>query len=145
MKLFIKFFLPALIITSFISSAKAQDNDYIITLKGDTIKGQLSGKRFKAKGWDKAKRISLDSVKETYVAEDDILKRAVHNAFDGERVFMTVYENGKISLYEHNEIGPSVGATYMMALKAFTPSVGAVSTPYWYVAKGADTLQRLKK
>lgn len=143
MKPFIKLFLPALIIIFFISSARAQDNDYIITTKGDTIKGQLNGRRFKAKGYDKAKRISLDSIRETYVAEDDILKRAVYNPNSAERIFMTVLESGKINLYVHNEIGPTAGAAYMIPSKIFMPTVGAVSSPHWYVAKGLDTLQEL--
>lgn len=143
MKLIAKLTLPALIIIACISSAKAQDSDYIITTKGDTIKGQLNGRRFKAKGWDKAKRISLDSILETYVAEDDILKRAVYNPNGTERIFMTVLENGKINLYVHNEIEPVVGAAYMIPLKVLTPTVGAISSPHWYVAKGMNTMEEL--
>jgi hypothetical protein len=143
MKPLIKLFLPALIFIVYISPATAQGNDYIITDKGDTIKGQLTGRRFKANGWEKAKKINLDSIKETYIAEDDILKRAIYNPINTKRVFMTVLENGKINLYVHNEVGPTAGVTYFTSMRALTPTIGAVSTPHWYVAKGIDTLESL--
>lgn len=114
----------------------AQSQDYVITNKGDTLKGQFTGKRFKANGWDKAKRLHLYDYKEIFHADDSTFMQAVVISGTGEPEFMRVIEKGKINLY--------MGATNNMYMVP-GPYGGWAggSTEHLFVSKGTDTVKEL--
>jgi hypothetical protein len=126
-------------------TARAQNNDRVITVTGDTIACQInlpvfSAPKYRTSKNEKAKKIKTDSVKEYYTADKSTWYRRVF--YDPKVLwvrnkvcFMTVVESGKINLYE---------------LITSTTSYGANGTMYsssntgWYVSKGTDTAILIK-
>jgi hypothetical protein len=105
--------------------------DYIVNTKNDTLKGEFIGSKFKAIGWDKARRIDFSNIKAIYTAKDDNLKRAVFKSKDADPEFMMILEKGKINLYEEH-------------INELVMNGGMVEITQWYVAKGTDTVTLLK-
>ena len=116
-------------------SLKAQ-NDYVITLKNDTLKGVISdqifgGHRFKSNESTKAVKINVKEYKEFYIASDQRNYCAVllPNGFNP--LFINRVEKGRIELYEL--ITTTYGAYGMNS-----------SVTSWYVSKDKSPLVMLK-
>ena len=119
-------------------SLQAQNWDYVIKINNDTLKGQFIGKKFKAIGWDKAKRLYLNEYRETYNASDNAVSRAVVISRNNEPVFLPVIEKGKINLYRkivYNMAYITPGANGMWT--------GGGASAEFYVSKGTDSVSRL--
>jgi hypothetical protein len=121
----------------FTFNLKAQNRDYIITVKGDTINCKIIGEKYKAEGMDNPKHISFYEIKEYYIAKDNILNRAVYLPEHRLPQFMTVLESGKINLYEHTK------EYYHMNSFAGGMSYSTYITE-WYIAKETDTVAIIK-
>jgi hypothetical protein len=118
-------------------TARAQNNDRVITITGDTIACQINVPVFGAPKYrtsenEKAKKIKTDSVKEYYTADKSIwLKRVFYNPkvlrSRNKVCFMTVVESGKINLYE------------------LITDYNNVTITGWYASKGTDTAILIKE
>ena len=135
--MFTKKIAPLLSVTLLVTlSLKAQKQDYVITLHGDTINCKfISDLKYKVGGVDKPKRVNFYEIKEYYIAKDNTLCRAVYRPGDRLPYFMTVVERGKIDLYEEN---------YEYVLTRTSGITNNYSTSTWYIAKGTDTVKVLK-
>ncbi|WP_183562696.1 hypothetical protein [Mucilaginibacter sp. SP1R1] len=116
-------------------NARAQDQDYVITLKGDTIHCKVSKSIFgafsyKAPGMDDSKRIKIDDIKEFDIAKKKTLYTLVHRDDKNKPEFMEVVEKGNISLYQ---------VTYYSYSQ-----YGSTTTTNWFVGKRSDTVSLLK-
>lgn len=128
-------------ITLFAFTAKAQQEDYVITTKGDSIKCKvitpfIGSAKYKVEGTAGSKKIKIDEIKEYSITRNNQTFRSVviKNAgafFPKKPVFMTVIEKGKINLYEM--IYTTTGANGV-----------STSTKVWYVGKNTDTVSELK-
>jgi hypothetical protein len=118
-----------------LNEAEAQNRDYVITINGDTLKGQFIGKKFKADGWAKARELDLAGYKETYQAAKHDLERAVFFPEDSTISFLPVIINGKISLYQSTGYGVGVGLSIMMGV-GMRGGIGITKTMLYYAAKG---------
>jgi len=127
-------------------TARAQNNDRVITVSGDTIACRISfpflggAAKYRTSKDEKAIKITTDNVKGYYVAGQSTWYRRVFwdpkTLFSKSRLyFMTVVESGKINLYElimtTNTFGAN-GAMYTNSGKG------------WYVSKGTDTVTLIK-
>ncbi|MDO3626179.1 hypothetical protein [Mucilaginibacter sp. BT774] len=106
-------------------------NDYIISLKNDTIKCHLgsrfSGKlTYKVDGAHRAKPFDADSVNGFYRSEDSsfFVPRRLPGA--DKLTFLRLLERGKINLYEKN-----------------ASNANSISF-FWYVSKNNDSLKFIK-
>jgi len=140
MKVFLKkTLLGGILVLFFQLSALAQD--YVITIKGDTLHCRISiplmGKlRYKSEGMTSAEKIKPDEILEYYIARKDLLERSVsiNNNKNMSPVFMTVVEKGKISLYQ-------LIVTTTFYNNGMTSSS---STTTWYIGKGSGDVDELK-
>ncbi|MGZ3872091.1 MAG: hypothetical protein ACXVJD_04200 [Mucilaginibacter sp.] len=111
---------------------KAQDQDYVIPVYGDTIKCTINQPfmsdhgRYQAAGMKSSKKIRIEEIKEYYVAKNKKLYRAVFKSRTNV-VYMEVLENGPISLYDEffNRTSSVNGVMY------------SNSSDIWYVGKGS--------
>jgi hypothetical protein len=119
----------------FTLNANAQTEDYVITTKGDTLKCSISFPLIGASKYTLAgggaKKFDRDEIKEYYITRKDLRKRAVFKEDKTKAEYMTVIENGPISLYEviythYNQFG------------------GSYSTTDWYVSKNSERVTGLK-
>jgi len=116
-------------------SAKLFAQDYLITANGDTIKCRISisitGKaKYQTKETAKPQKITVEDVKEFFLADDSTTFRAVY--LNAEKVFMKMLEKGKIDIYESIYYNTS----YMNG--------NGISTVSTYILKTTDTVQDLK-
>jgi hypothetical protein len=116
-------------------NARAQEPDYVITLKGDTIRCKVSRSIFGAFSYrvtvvDDSKRIKTNEIKEFNMAKKKTLYTLVHRDDKNKPEFMEVVEKGKISLYQ---------VTYYSYSQ-----YGSTTTTNWFVGKGSDTVSILK-
>jgi hypothetical protein len=132
---FKKILVAAITLLCGIVSAYAQTDDYVITTKGDTLKCGISlplmgASKYTVPGSD-AQKLERDEIKEYYIKRKDLRKRVVFMGDAKKADYMTVVENGAISLYEivYTSYG-QYGATS--------------STTDWYVGKGTDRVSALK-
>ena len=101
MKAFLTFASGLIILSLFAISAKAQNKDYVVTTKGDTIpcrvKHSLLGASTKYRTADTGdwKKINIDSIKAYSMSAKGILYRKVSVPND-DNTFMRVVEDGKI-------------------------------------------------
>jgi len=114
--------------------AFAQKKDYVITLKGDTIQCSISkpligAPRYKVNGGENI-AIHPDSISEYYRANKKLRCRAVYNGDTTKPEFMTVVENGTVSLYE--------------VVNTYYNGTVTTSTKNWYVGKGSNRVSELK-
>ncbi|HEX3384475.1 MAG TPA: hypothetical protein VHS53_04775 [Mucilaginibacter sp.] len=109
--------------------------NYVLTVKGDTIKCEfkrpLLGKiRYVPVGSDKAVKITTEGIKEYYTAKDTTLVVAAVLPGDTDPEFINLLERGRINMYE------KVVITYSR--------YGSNTSYYWYVNKDNDPLKELK-
>lgn len=121
----------------FTSNLKAQNRDYLITIKGDTLNCKINGEKYKADGMDKPKRISFYEIKEYYIAKDNLLCRAVYLPEHRLPQFMTVLESGKINLYQQTN-------EYYQMNSVQGGMSYSTSITDWYIAKETDTVTIVK-
>jgi hypothetical protein len=144
--------LKLLLLTSIcllLSTAKifAQDgdttkkfNDYVITLKNDTVKCHI-GRRFlgkltyKVDGVRGAKPFDADSVKGFYRSEDSSFFVSKRLPETGHLFFVRPLEQGKINLYERRSGGTSLHDGNIE---------GNGTSFFWYVSKNNDSLKFIK-
>lgn len=106
-------------------------NDYIISLKNDTIKCHI-GSRFlgkltyKVDGARRAKPFDADSVNGFYRSEDSSLFVPRRLPGADKLIFLRLVEGGKIKLYEH-KVSDTKSTSF-----------------FWYVSKNNDSLQFIK-
>lgn len=123
----------ALLVAS-VMSARAQKGDYVIPTKGDTIWCHISNPligamNYKVEGSEPVK-ISPEHISEYYRAGKKWLCRAVYQERKTKPVFMTVAENGPISLYE--VVHTSYNGTSVSSVKN------------WFVGKKSNHVSLLK-
>lgn len=134
MKLLLTSILVFSILMLFTISVNAQTEDYVITPKGDTLKCSISFPLIGASKYTipgaKSKKMDRDEIKEYYITRKDLRKRVVFMGHKSKADFMTVIENGKISLYEivYNHYS----------------QYSNQSTTEWYVGKSSDRVLALK-
>ncbi|MGZ4001238.1 MAG: hypothetical protein ACXVIY_11440 [Mucilaginibacter sp.] len=109
--------------------------NYVLTIKGDTIKCNFKkpfmGKlRYVPLESDKAIKITTDDIKEYYDAKDSVMVVAAVLPGETSPKFLDLLERGKINMYERIVITNS--------------QYGSTTTYYWYVNKGNDLLKELK-
>ena len=109
--------------------------NYVLTIKGDTIKCNFKkpfmGKlRYVPLESDKAIKITTDDIKEYYNAKDSVMVVAAVLPNETSPKFLDLLERGKINMYERIVITSS--------------QYGSTTTYYWYVNKGIDLLKELK-
>jgi hypothetical protein len=121
-----------------LSKIYAQRQDYVITSRGDTLKGHFIGKKFKAYSWDNAKRLDPSDYRETYQVQDNILIRSVFLPGAEEPVFISVLENGKIDLYQ-----VTYSNSYMVSGPNGMWAAGGGSGMRLYAAKRIDSVKEL--
>lgn len=114
----------------FIFKAKAQTDDYVITVKGDTLKCSISfpligPSKYKVPGGE-SEKLDHAKIKEYYITRKDLLKRVVFMGDKTKSDFLEVVENGSISLYK------------------IVYNNGKTSTVEWYVGKASDRVSALK-
>ena len=125
------FFISAIVVSN---SAIAQ-NDYVITVKGDSVSCKVSipvfgGVKYKSGTMNTSEKIKPDEIKEYYIARKTTLWRSVFIDSASEPVFMTVVEKGKINLFE--------------LVTSIYNGRTTTSTVTWYVSKGSDYVSDLK-
>jgi hypothetical protein len=128
----IKTFIFAISMLSAIS-LKAQD--YVITVKGDSIpckvnKPLLGAYKYKGDGMSESVKIKPEVIKEFYFSKRKELYRSVFRDSTSDPVFMTVVEKGPISLYQF------IYSNYN--------GVTTTTTTVWYVGKNSDNVLELK-
>lgn len=115
-----------------LTKINAQERDYLITNKGDTIFRKISLPFLGSPSYKETDssretiKIKPDSVKEYFVARKNLLQRSVHKPDNDKPMFFHVIEKGKIYLYE---------VVY---------NNNRTSTTLWYVSKGDDIVQEIK-
>ena len=122
-----------------VSALKGQKIDYVITNDGDTLKGQFTGKKFKADNRVKAQSVDVMDYKETYNAKDNVMRRAVITPGAHQPAFLEVVENGKIDLYK--KIAYGISATFVIHGGV---TYGATQEVNYYAAKENDSLKELE-
>lgn len=122
--------------------AKAQKRDYVITANKDSVYCTISRSFFTGNSSykvndGKSVRIKPDEIKEFYSGDKDVKQRSVVKAGKKKHEFMTVLEDGKISLYQEITSNPGgMGANGVV--------YGGTSSTQWYIAKGNDTVTEVK-
>ncbi|NHA03900.1 hypothetical protein G7092_08840 [Mucilaginibacter sp. HC2] len=121
----------------FTLGVKAQNQDYIITTKGDSIPCTIKiplitcgDGNYKTSANGPSVKIKPDEVKEYYISKKNSLYRSVIKEGKTKPEFLLVLETGKISLYEETT-DVYVNNTVTKVTK-------------WYVTKGSDIAQPLK-
>lgn len=130
-------FAVALLLSVTTYTVKAQSkSDYIITLKGDTIKCKVksiflgSGIRFKSDKMEDYKEVDATMIKQYYRSKNAYPYRAIIPFYRKKPEFMTVIEEGKINLYQH-------------IVQSYANGHSMINI-YWYVQKGTDTVRQIK-
>jgi len=117
-------------------TVKAQ-GDYVVTVGGDSIACKLSMPLFGALKYQSAtmsvpKKITPDEIREYYSSDDQQLYRAVYPTHYLKPTYLSVIENGRISLYEAtNRI---YNSTNMIT----------TTTTTWYIGKGTAYVKDVK-
>ncbi|WP_183562694.1 nucleotidyltransferase [Mucilaginibacter sp. SP1R1] len=121
----------------FTLSVKAQNQDYVITTKGDSIPCTIKiplitcgDGNYKTTPNSHAIKIKPEDIKAYYISKKQTLYRAVIKEGKTKPDFLTVLETGKISLYEE------VTEVYV--------NNSTTNVTKWFVAKGSDTVKQLK-
>jgi len=117
----------------------AQSQDFVVTIKGDTIPCQLSltptgNIKYKTDNSADLDKLQQCCIVDYYIAKKKTLKRFVfvnYNENDWRPELVNVIENGKITLYESVDVTP----TYNGA-----PTLSTV----WYAGKGTDSARTVK-
>jgi hypothetical protein len=127
---------------TFTLGAKAQKRDYVITANKDSVYCTISRSFFTGNSSykvndGKSVRIKPDDIKEFYLGDEDVKQRSVVRQGKKKHEFMTVLEDGKISLYQ--EITSSPGGVRPNGMM-----FGGTSSTQWYIAKVTDTVTEVK-
>ena len=122
--------LTFLFICAFVNLAVAQVG-YIITQKGDTIKGELNigtfgGGKFKPINKPDFVSVKIDTLKEYQLSDSSVYVLRVIPGSGAKPQILQGIEHGRINLYQYE-----------------TPA-GATSIIAWYASKGTDSLIKLK-
>lgn len=125
------------------AGAAAQERywDYVITVKGDSIrcnitKPLIGALKYRSAQMSKAEKIEIAEIKEFSSAANEVHQRAVFKDSSSKPVYMNVLEKGKISLY-----------SLVITTSSYSGSKGvttSTSTDNWYVAKGSDYVKGFK-
>ncbi len=115
--------------------AQQEYPDYVITIGGDSIRCEIivplfGSVKYQSASMTKAEKIKPDAIKEYYIADENILHRAVFKDSTSKPMFMTVIEKGKLSLYE-------------MVYNNYS-KYGNTTTTEWYIGKGSDYVKDFK-
>jgi hypothetical protein len=128
----------------FALATRAQNRDYVITVKGDTLQCVITMPLFMQNGkyqtanMPKPHQIVMGEIKEYYIAKKDILYRKVYKrpGKRGSAAYMIVLENGKINLYEE------ISQTYNSNPASSVPT--GSSSEENYISKNSDTVKVLR-
>lgn len=128
-----KLLLSIIMFTVLTVNVKAQD--YVITVKGDSIPCSIStpliGRvKYKVDSMGESKKIKPDEIREYYIARKNDRERAVYKDSTSRPWFMTVIEKGRISLYQ--------------LITTYYHNGMTTSNTEWYVGKGSDYVSDLK-
>ena len=137
MNILIKKILLAIPAVVFFLNANAQ-GDFVITVSGDSILCKITsfsnGKgKYLSDDMIKPEKISVEKIREVYVAKQNIFYRAVYINFDKKPTYLTVLEKGKISLYQK---------IVTVNINSYN-GVNTTATT-WYIGKGSDYVYDIK-
>ncbi|WP_295795007.1 hypothetical protein [Mucilaginibacter sp.] len=125
-----------------VTAAKAQPRywDYVITIKGDSIrcnveKPFIGRTKYKSATMGKPEKITIENIKEYSLITEQKTYRAVNKDSSATPMFMTVIEKGKIGLYELINTSTSMG---------FGNTMTTTSTRDWYIGKNSDYVTGFK-
>jgi hypothetical protein len=126
----------------FTANAYAQKRDYVIKSNKDSVYCTISRSFFTGNSSykvnsGKSVKIKPDEIREFHLGDEDVKRRSVVRQGKKKREFMTVLEDGKISLYQEITSNPAVAGPNG------TMFPGGSSTQ-WYLAKGTDTVTEVK-
>jgi len=126
--------LSLLIVTCFLINKANAQVGYIITQKGDTIKGEINigvfgGGKFKAVGQSDYMPVKIDTLKEYQLSDSSVfvlkrIPRSTANMFSKPQILQRI-EHGRINLYQY-----------------VPPAGDPIIT--WYASKGTDSLITIK-
>lgn len=140
-----KIFTSAFIIFSLFSAnlLKAQ-KDYVVTLAGDTLKGEVfttlfGSVRFVDQNTGKEQKVSLANIKLYFISDDSLTYAAVKTSQDAKPQFLKRLLNGRIQLFQKTNSSPGgmSGSTGVMMS-------ASMSTSYWYAGFNVDSLVEIK-
>ena len=122
-------------VVSILSAISLKAQDYVITVKGDSIpckvnKPLLGAYKYKTSAMNESVKIKPEEIKEYYFSKRKELYRSVFRDSTSYPVFMTVVEKGPISLYQFIYTNYNGTTT--------------TSTAVWYVGKNSDIVLELK-
>jgi hypothetical protein len=145
MKIFPKILMICNILVLASLNLKAQNKDYVITIRGDTLACTITTPAFVPNGkyktaqMNRPREISENEIKEYYISKDRILYREVlkRPGKAASALFMVVLESGKINLYDE-----TTNTTYMNS--GPYGGVSSSSSTVWYISKGSDTIKPIK-
>ena len=138
-----KIFTSAFMILSLLSAnlLKAQ-KDYVVTLAGDTLKGEVfttlfGTVKFADQSTGKEQKITPANIKSYFISDDSLTYAAVKTSPNAKPEFLKRLLNGRIQLFQKINSSPGrMGAGGVM-------SVGT-STSYWYAGFNVDSLVEIK-
>ncbi|MGZ3757178.1 MAG: hypothetical protein ACXVAY_12720 [Mucilaginibacter sp.] len=136
--LFIKIFI-ANVLLLVAANTFAQQTDYVITTKGDTLQCDISfplfssAGKYKVNGSNQSGKLKPDEIKEYYSYRKKTLYRAINKPGTEKPEYALVVEKGKINLYQQ------VTQYYNYAVNAYSSN-----TVQWYVGKGTESVVELK-
>jgi len=126
--------LSLLMVTCFLINKTNAQVGYIITQKGDTIKGEINigvfgGGKFKAVGQSDYMPVKIDTLKEYQLSDSSVfvlkrIPRSTANMFSKPQILQRI-EHGRINLYQY-----------------VPPAGDPIIT--WYASKGTDSLITIK-
>ena len=127
----------------FLFSSKLLAQEYVITIKGDSIPCKIKfpfggSVKYKSDTMQKFNKVNTDEIKEYYSSDDSSLYRAVYVDNSKKPTFLEVVEKGKINLYQEVISSPPHSVTTGIAF-----SITAQNT-IWYISKGSNYVQQLK-
>jgi hypothetical protein len=122
-----------------ITKTTLAQNDYIVTLKNDTLKGEITKSFFgnhRFKQQDQSKRITITekNTKRYYISSDKEKPQTFEARVlpkKSKPVFLELHEQGEIQLYELINNAP-------------TQNGGSITTTSWYASKGNGPLFSIK-
>jgi hypothetical protein len=129
-----------LVFLFFVGSLKAQE-DFIVTLNNDTIRGvvfekSFGGPKFLAAGKTKKERVMAPKTREYFIYSSKKVMSAQIIPGTKDPIFLERIENGRIKLYRLDQM-----------MYSYSPSGGATNSSrqlYWYVSKDNSPIKTLK-
>lgn len=127
----------------FVNNQTFAQNDYVVTLNGDTLKGKikkafLGGMKFKENGKSDNIDLNINNFKEYFTVKDSIYNLALGVGKKKEPEFLERLENGKIELFKY-----MVTSGGGMMRPGGGMSVGTTITT-WYARKDGGDLLEIK-